>query len=175
MKCSAGHETVYSAADRRDTIRLTPDGLYVRDVEIDAGIGQQIVIGHLCDIHYNYCNLQDLDEEDPVLMSTLENRHWLAGGASVHKARRCLEYLDGADQLVLGGDTLDYLSHGAMELMQREIWDKYPGIIATVGGHELARKSWPISSIAHRFFCSASRRSAPGHGSCGYTAGSTGL
>jgi len=45
-----------------------------------------------------------------------------------------------ADQLVLGGDTMDYLSCGAMELMQREIWDKYPGIVATVGGHELVKK-----------------------------------
>ena len=35
---------------------------------------------------------------------------------------------------------MDYLSCGAMELMQREIWDKYPGIVATVGGHELVKK-----------------------------------
>lgn len=124
----------------KDTLYSIDNGLHIRDIVIDAGIGQEVVIGHLSDIHYNYCNRRDFDEADPVLMSTLEHRHWLAGGASVPKARRCLEAVKDADQIVLNGDTLDYLSHGAMELMQREIWDRYPGIIATVGGHEIAKK-----------------------------------
>lgn len=131
---------VFSGYDHTDELYLAANGLHIRDVVIDAGIGQEVLIGQLSDIHYNYCNFQDFNEADPVLMSTLEHRHWLADGASVPKVRKCLEYLDDADQIVLTGDTLDYLSHGTMELMQREIWDKYPGIIATVGGHEFARK-----------------------------------
>lgn len=122
------------------TLYLADKDLLIWDVDIDAGIGREVIIGHLSDIHYNYCNYQDFDEADPVLMSTLEHRHWLAGGASVPKARKCLDFLADTDQIVINGDTLDYLSRGAMELMQREIWDKYPGVIATVGGHELARK-----------------------------------
>lgn len=133
-------KTVFASQSGLDTLYLAGNGLHIREVVIEAGIGREIVIGHLSDIHYNYCNFQDFDEADPVIMSTLEHRHWLAGGASVPKARKCLDYLKDADQIVLNGDTLDYLSHGAMALMQREIWDKYPGIIATVGGHELARK-----------------------------------
>lgn len=35
------------------------------------------------------------------------------------------------------GDTLDYLSHGAMEIMQREIWDRYPQAMAS---HDMTRK-----------------------------------
>ena len=140
MKHIAVDKTVFSAKNRQDTLYLTHNGLHIRDVVIEAGAGQEVLIGHLSDIHYNYCNFRDFDEADPVLMSTLEHRHWLAGGASVPTTRKCLEMLVDADQIVLGGDTLDYLSHGTMELMQREIWDKYPGIIATVGGHEFARK-----------------------------------
>ena len=140
MKHIAAEKMVFSAENRLDSLYLTTNGLHVRDVVIDAGIDREVFIGHLADIHYNYCNYRDFDEADPVVMSTLEHRHWLAGGASVPKARKCLEMLDDADQIVLNGDTLDYLSYGAMELMQREIWDKYPGIIATVGGHEFARK-----------------------------------
>lgn len=140
MKPAVNKNTVFSAENRHDILYLTDNGLHIRDVVIEAGIGQEIMIGLLSDIHYNYCNAQDLEEADPVLMSTLEHRRWLAGGASVLMTRRCLQMLDDADQIVLNGDTLDYLSHGSMELMQREIWDKYPGIIAVAGGHEPARK-----------------------------------
>lgn len=140
MKSAVNAKTIYTSADNRDTLYLADNGLHIRDVVIDAGIEQEVVIGHLSDIHYNYCNLRDFDEADPVLMSTLQHRRWLAGGASVPITRRCLEFLKDADQLVLNGDTLDYLSYGTMELMQREIWDQYPGVIATVGGHESARK-----------------------------------
>lgn len=140
MKQISVKKTYFSSPNQGGTLYLADNGLLIWDAALDAGIGQEVLIGHLSDIHYNYCNQQDFDEEDPVLMSTLEHRHWLAGGASVPKARRCLEFLDDADQIVINGDTLDYLSYGAMELMQREIWDKYPGIIATVGGHEFTRK-----------------------------------
>lgn len=140
MKQFAIEKSIFSNPGRQGSLYLAENGLLFWDVTLDLGIGKEILIGHLSDIHYNYCNHRDFDEEDPVLMSTLEHRRWLAGGASVPKARRCLECLDEADQIILNGDTLDYLSQGAMELMQREIWDKYPGIIATVGGHEFARK-----------------------------------
>ena len=140
MKQISSVSTISRAETRTDHLYLASNGLLIRDVVLNAGIGEEVMIGHLSDIHYNYCNLRDFDEEDPVLMSTLEHRHWLAGGASVPKARRCLEFLDDADQIIINGDTLDYLSHGTMELMQREIWDKYPDIIATVGGHEFVRK-----------------------------------
>lgn len=133
-------QTVCATQDGLDRIYRTDNGLHIRDVIINANLGVDVLIGHLSDIHYNYCNAQDFDEADPVIMSTLQHRRWLAGGASVPKVRRCLEYLADADQIVLNGDTLDYLSHGTMELMQREIWDRYPGIIATVGGHEPARQ-----------------------------------
>jgi len=140
MKHTAWIKTVYAAADGSDRIRLSDTGLHVRDVILDAGLGQQTVIGHLSDLHYNYCNAQDFDEANPAIMSTLQHRRWLAGGASVPIVRRCLSFLEDADQIVVNGDTLDYLSHGAMELMKREIWDRIPHVMATVGGHETTRR-----------------------------------
>lgn len=131
---------IYVSGDRADRIWLAENDLHIRDIVIDAGLDLEVRIGHLSDIHFNYCNLQDFDEADPVIMSTLEYRRWLAGGTTVPKARACLAFLEDADQILINGDTLDYLSHGTMELMQREIWDRHPGILATVGGHELARR-----------------------------------
>lgn len=141
MKKLVRIKTVYTdKGEGEGDIYVTENGVYVRDVYIDAGIGEEIVIGELSDIHFNYCNAQDLSEAEPVVMSTLENRVWCANGSTVENYHNCMELLGDADQIVINGDTLDYLSHGAMELMQREIWDKLPDVIATAGGHEVLRK-----------------------------------
>lgn len=116
------------------------NGLTVHDVTIDAGIGEEIYIGHISDLHYNYCNQQDFDEANPVVMSTYENRKWLANGESVPNIRRCLEFMDDVDALVANGDIMDYLSYGCMELTKKELWDKYPDMLAISGGHDILRK-----------------------------------
>lgn len=122
-------------------ISVIGNGLHLWSVTIRAGLDESVCIGHTADLHFNWCDEQDLAEADPVLMSTLEHRRWLAGGSSVENAARSLAFLnDTTDQVVVNGDTLDYQSHGAMGLMRREVWDKYPGILATVGGHELTRR-----------------------------------
>lgn len=138
MKYSKHVEEIYDGFN--DVVYTVENGLTVRDVTVDAGIGEEIYIGHISDLHYNHCNQQDFDEANPVVISTYENRVWLANGESVPTIRRCLEFLDDVDQLVINGDILDYLSYGCMELMQKEIWDKYPDAFVTVGGHEFCRK-----------------------------------
>ena len=95
---------------KNDTIYQTDGGVYVRDVLIDAGIGQEVFIGHLSDIHLNRCNEEDMRKADPVLMSTHKNRIWNANGETVMHLKRALEILDDSDQLILNGDTLDYIS-----------------------------------------------------------------
>ncbi len=140
MKPTEHIKEIYKAEDRQDCIYISPEGLYIRDIELNLGLGEEVLIGQLSDIHFNYCNEQDFSEADPVVMSTYQYREWNKGATTVPKAQRCFEFLSDADQLVINGDTMDYLSHGTMELMQREIWDKYPDCIATVGGHESARR-----------------------------------
>ncbi len=140
MKTLDVKETIFNGVKEGHLYIESSRGVLVRDVVIDAGIGDEVAIGHISDIHYNYCNQRDLDEADPVLMSSFEHRLWLANGASVERGRNCYDLLDDMDLMVFNGDTLDYLSYGAMELMQREVWDRFPDAIATVGGHELCRK-----------------------------------
>ena len=115
-------------------------GITVHDVILELGIGEEITVGHISDIHYNYCNQEDFEENDPVLMSTFKYREWLANGETVELGRKCFSALEGCDQIVLNGDTLDFLSKGTLELMDKEVWEKYPEVIATVGGHEFCRK-----------------------------------
>lgn len=140
MKNYAIKETVYRSPDGTDHIYMTENGVYVWDVTLNIGICDEITVAHLSDLHFNYCNEQDFKEADPVLMSTYEHRLWLRHAASLPSVQNCLAMTTDADAHVFNGDTLDYLSHGAMELMDREIWERYPDCIATVGGHDMARQ-----------------------------------
>lgn len=111
-------------------------GLNIWDVTIDAGVGEEVYIGLISDVHLNYCNAEDMEDADPVLMSTYKNRKWCANGETVPKLRRCIDMLSDADRIVANGDIMDYLSKGCMELIEKELWVKVPDVIANVGGHE---------------------------------------
>ncbi len=122
-------------------LSIIENGLHVRDVYIHAGIGKEICIGHTSDLHFNYCNAEDMAEANPAVMSTLEHRVWQSNAKALPNAQRALAFLDEqCEATVVNGDTLDYLSHGAMELMERNVWGAYPDIIATVGGHDSTRQ-----------------------------------
>lgn len=133
-------ETVFKRQNNIERVYSAENGVRVRDIEIDCGIDTPVRIGFVTDLHFNYCNEKDIAEADPVLMSTIEHRKWLANAASVPNARHSLKILESTDQIVIGGDVLDYLSEGTMEIMDREVWGKYPNVLVAVGGHELARK-----------------------------------
>jgi hypothetical protein len=115
------------------------NGVFVREITIDSGKGGlPVEIVQLTDIHINYCTAEDL--EDPVLKSTYENRKWLANFKVKDNLLRCLRYADGADQLVITGDLLDYLSLGAIEKAQEYIFDPYPNVMACLGNHDPVKK-----------------------------------
>ena len=119
-----------------------PNGITVREVSFDtARGGEPITVLHLTDLHFNYCNQQDIDEADPVLMSTLANRKWLANGASVPAVQKLLQYGKDAEQIVITGDIFDYLSHGCIELAKTHLFEPCGDrLMASLGNHEAVRK-----------------------------------
>lgn len=117
------------------------DGVYVRELNIDTDLGgPSVEIIQITDMHFNYCNAQDFAENNPVIMSTYENRKWLANGGSVDEAERCLAYAQASDQIVVTGDIYDYLSHGCIELAEKHLFGKYPNVLACLGNHEYERQ-----------------------------------
>lgn len=117
------------------------DGVVERSIKIKAKkTGKALRIAHLTDLHLNFCNQRDIAENDPVLMSTLENREWLKDGSSLDNAKRTLAHARDADAIVITGDILDYLSYGTEELATEHIFSPYPHLIASLGNHESARK-----------------------------------
>lgn len=116
-------------------------GIMVREADIYTGHdGPMIKIGIVSDTHFNYCNNRDFEENHPTVMSSFANRKWLANGKNVEKTAKCLKYISDCDQMVVLGDILDYLTHGAIELTKKNIFEKYPNIIACVGNHDAVRK-----------------------------------
>ncbi len=135
-------DIVGSSADPTTWIyQLGENGVMVREAEFDFGMDETVEIIQFSDTHFNYCNEKDMLEANPALMSTYANRKWLANGASVANARKCMEYASFFnDQTIITGDAIDYLSWGSLELLQRVIWNKDPNVLVTIGNHEFSRK-----------------------------------
>ena len=117
------------------------NGLTVREVDIAAGFadGDTVEIVQATDFHYNYCNEKDFEENNASTMSTYLNRGLNPNGSSAKVTAKCMEYGSLFDQTVVTGDILDYLSWGALELMQKYIWDPYPNTLAVLGNHDPVR------------------------------------
>lgn len=122
--------------------RIVSDGLTVRELSFDTERGgDPVTLVHLTDLHFNFFHQRDFEEANPVLMSTYENRKWLAGGASVPTAVKCLEYGKTADKIMITGDILDSLSYGSVELAKKHIFEPYgQKIMASLGNHETSRQ-----------------------------------
>ncbi len=120
--------------------QLGSGGVYVREATIE-GVrgGEPVEIVQISDLHYNLVNDRDLAENNPSVMSTYAQREWLADGASRRNAEKCLKYGSYFDQMVLTGDTLDYMSWGALELLKETVWDPYPDTLVALGNHDSVR------------------------------------
>ena len=111
----------------------------VCDVEVDSGLGgEPVEIGVTADLHFNFCNMEDRADEE--LAYTERCRHWLENQKSVVAAVKALELADFCDASVIVGDTLDYLSQGAIYLTKTHIIKKYPEILIALGGHDYTKQ-----------------------------------
>ena len=116
------------------------DGMTVREITLNSLLGGDAVdVFQMSDVHFNYCNQQDMEENNPTVMSTLKNRTQNANGSNLALTEKCIGYGANADQMVFTGDIMDYLSYGNLELLQNSIWNKYPNALVTLGNHDSAR------------------------------------
>lgn len=119
--------------------RLDCTGQYIIETEIDSGLGGETVeIDQITDIHFNYVSIAD--EDDAEVMGTREKRVWLREGEAVASAIRAMDVAAYADQTVITGDTLDFLSMGSIMLTKKHILDRDPEVLMTLGGHELTKQ-----------------------------------
>ncbi len=118
--------------------RMKDSGVHVREHMIDTGRGgEPVEIVQITDVHFNA--FDEVDEQNEELMLTKVGRQWLKNAESVVGIKNAMGYAQYADQTVITGDTLDFLSHAAMELTQKYIWDVDPDALIALGGHDLTR------------------------------------
>lgn len=120
--------------------RLDSMGVFVHEMKIKSVTpgAKQTKIVQITDVHFNAVNADD--ENDEEVMYSRQCRHWNADGESIDTLKKAMNYAGQYDCTVITGDTLDYLSCGAMELMQKHIWDIDPDCVAALGGHELTKQ-----------------------------------
>ncbi len=108
------------------------------EVNIDTDLdGEEVEIAMMNDVHLNYCNEED--EKDEEVMLTKKHRWWNANGTSVVPLIGAMDVAQYADQTVLAGDTLDFLSSGTMELTKKHVFDRDPNVLIAMGGHEFSK------------------------------------
>lgn len=122
---------------------MTEDsGLSVRLVNIDIpGEGDPIEIVQLTDIHFNTINDEDLAENNELVINSSKDLTWPKEGKAVENLQRGLAYGVTADQVVITGDAISYLSKGNIESMYKYIWEPYPDTLICAGNHDPLR-SW---------------------------------
>ncbi len=91
------------------------------------------------DTHFNLVNEKDEAEANPSVLSTREYRRWLRNGASAELVKNAMHTARYADQTIVAGDVLDYLSWGCMQLTVECLFRKDTDILACLGGHDTTR------------------------------------
>lgn len=133
--------------------RMKKSRVLVREHEINTGRGgEPVEIVQITDVHFNA--FDEIDEQNEELMLTKAGRLWLKDAQSIAGIQRAMAYAQFADQTVITGDTLDFLSHAAMQLTQQYIWDVDPTVLIALGGHDVTRSMQSVqpdqTSLASR-------------------------
>lgn len=139
-----GNKTVFAGSeeDLNTYVYELSNGIRVREAVFDSGkSGETVEIMQISDLHYNYANKYDAVNPSTTLLYTMKDRTWGKNGAHTITGRKLLEYARTSDETIITGDIMDYLSNGTIELMQREVWDKYPKTIIGIGNHEFSQKT----------------------------------
>ncbi len=142
-----------SSADKKTWVyQLGAGGIAVRETVIDSGRGGEAVeVVQISDIHFNKLNAKDREENNPIITFMEKYRTHMANGASRKNAEACLKYGGYFDQIVVTGDSIDYLTWGAIEMVQDVIWKNYPSALVALGNHDTNRTwgtkySWSAAS-----------------------------
>lgn len=135
-------ETIKGSPDDLNTwIGKYSNGAFIREAHVQSKKTNTppVEIVMLNDTHYNYVNKRDEEEQNPSVMSTRQYRTWLRNGASVGVINRCMDFARHADQTIIAGDVLDYLSWGCQQLTVENLFRKDVNLLACLGGHDTTR------------------------------------
>ncbi len=121
---------------------IEENGMMFRYAEFDSGKGgAPVAILQLTDLYLNCLNARDVIEQRPCIVSTREFRKWCKDGGNgvVTNAVNAMKMSEDYDQVIITGDTLDYLTWGTLDLVEEIIWKTAPKALVALGGHDITR------------------------------------
>jgi hypothetical protein len=121
----------------RVSYKTLPSLVVRRDLTINAGIGEKVIVSQVTDAHLNDCNEEDL--KDPVLAETYKLLTWGRDKALTNLQNVLKVAAKDSDMMVLTGDLFSYYSQCNMQMIQEHAFEKYDNLIAIPGNHETYR------------------------------------
>ncbi|MBR4761837.1 MAG: metallophosphoesterase, partial [Clostridia bacterium] len=126
------------------------DGLVVRDVTINSGVAgtEKTEIAFLTDPHLNYINEKDISTGNINALASYRGRDWLRDLSQMSNLKKAMKFACMFKKTVMGGDSVDYLSYGSLDMTKRLFTDKSVNgsIKMTVGNHEYMETCQPDTS-----------------------------
>lgn len=143
----AGATTLYEdPTDPNHKILQLSNGLYERSVTVNSGFN--ITKSELCfytDPHMAYINSRDIESKNINALSSYRGRTWLRAGDAIRKQAAVAKYAATFQKTVMGGDAVDYLTYGALDVTKNLITRRSVNgsLLMAVGNHEVKELSQP--------------------------------
>ena len=136
-------EIISGSPDARSgCIYKSADGApWIYRVVLDSGLNvEEKNILFLADTHFAAINARDISENNPLVLTSYEKRGPVFGGDRVVKnATEVMKYSPQFDKTVLLGDSMDFLSYGGLQALERYIYGACPDALVLVGNHDDTR------------------------------------
>lgn len=142
-----GATTLYEDPnDPTHKILQLSNGLYERSVTINSGFN--VSKSELCfytDPHLAYISEKDILSKNINALSSYRGRSWLRAGDAIRKQIAVNQYAETFKKTVMGGDAIDYLTWGALDVTKNLITRRSVSnsILMAVGNHEVKDLSQP--------------------------------
>ena len=116
------------------------NGFNIRDIVIDTGIKgfEETDICYITDPHFNYINEIDISEGLASTRASYRGRTWRRKGESIASAVEAIKFAASFDKIIMGGDSVDYLSNGGLTLTSRIFAERSVNnsVMMVLGNHE---------------------------------------
>ena len=120
--------------------KLDENGLIIHRVYVDAGMDEEKNILLISDIHLSNWNLKDFEEKNPIILETIDKRRSTFKREDAFlNIERIMNYAGLFDKVIVAGDSIDYLTWGALDYVQRYIYNKRPDALVLLGNHDTKR------------------------------------
>lgn len=131
------------------------NGLIVRDVYVSGMANtEKTELCFITDPHFNYMNEKDILEKNQNVLSSYRGRDWLRGGSHLSTVINAVKFGSMFKKTIIGGDAVDYLSKGSLEMTQRLLTNKSVNgsIRMVMGNHEYMETCQPdMSGLTNKY------------------------